>query len=107
MISEGDGPVRKIAWICLAVLLGLLGFAMVILDPHKHPFLQEVRRITVALEPILVLVSFCAFWMFYQAVRYEAKPLLYVLLSCFVPFAFVWYYVERYKPRKRASVMSN
>jgi hypothetical protein len=30
-----------------------------------------------------------------DAIRDEQKPLQYVLLAGFVPFAFVWYYVER------------
>jgi hypothetical protein len=41
--------------------------------------------------------------MLYQAIRYEAKPLRYVLLVAFVPFSCVWYYVERYRPRKLSS----
>jgi len=37
------------------------------------------------------------FWMIYRAVRYEEKPVLYILLA-FVPLAFVWYYFERVRP---------
>ena len=39
-----------------------------------------------------------AMWAIYQAVRYENRPGLYLLMAI-VPFSFVWYYFGRYKPR--------
>ena len=40
-----------------------------------------------------------AFWMMYMSIRYEKHPLPIVLLS-FIPFTFLWYYLERVCPRK-------
>jgi hypothetical protein len=46
----------------------------------------------------LIILEFASWfgmiWMMYQAVRFEPKPLPYVLLAL-LPFAFIWYYVER------------
>lgn len=39
-----------------------------------------------------------AVWAVYQAVRYENRPGLYLLMAI-VPFSFVWYYFGRYKTR--------
>lgn len=35
-----------------------------------------------------------SFWMVYRSVRFEARPLRYIILAM-VPMSFVWYYVER------------
>jgi hypothetical protein len=40
-----------------------------------------------------------ALWMLYQSIRYELRPLLFCVLSI-IPFAFVWYYYERYTKRQ-------
>ena len=51
----------------------------------------------------LVLVSMAAnigvFWTLYQAIRYEIRPLRFILIA-FVPLSFVWYYYERYAKRR-------
>ena len=73
---------------------------MVFFYPFKHPLSQELGRSAVVIEPLLALQPIFALWMLYQAIRYEAKPLWYVVLGAFVPFSYVWYYVERYRPRK-------
>jgi hypothetical protein len=39
------------------------------------------------------------FWMLYVVIRYEKRPFPFVLLA-FIPYAFVWYYFERYRPGK-------
>jgi hypothetical protein len=91
---------RKVLWICLGILSTSLVLMMVFFYPFKHPLQQELGRSAVVVEPILALPSFFTIWMLYQAIRYEANPLRYVLLAAFVPFSCVWYYVERYRPRK-------
>ena len=73
---------------------------MLVFYPFKHPLQQELGRSAVVIMPILMVQPLFGLWMLYQAVRYEAKPLCYVLLVACVPFAYVWYYVERYRPRK-------
>ena len=94
---------RKVLWICLGVLSTSFGLMMVFFYPFKHPLQQELGRSAVVVEPILALQPFFGIWMLYQAIRYEAKPLRYVLLVAFVPLSCVWYYVERYRPRKLSS----
>ncbi len=42
-----------------------------------------------------------AFWMMYKCLRSEKSPLAYFVLA-FVPYAFVWYYLVRVRPRKRS-----
>jgi hypothetical protein len=46
-----------------------------------------------------MLSNFGAFWMIYQAIRYERRVGRYVLLA-FVPFMFVWYALVRVPLRK-------
>ncbi|MBS1842133.1 MAG: hypothetical protein JSS69_06010 [Acidobacteria bacterium] len=48
------------------------------------------------MEAISVIGSF---WMVYQALRYEVKPLRYCVMAL-IPLTCVWYYVERYSVRK-------
>jgi 4-hydroxybenzoate polyprenyltransferase len=43
--------------------------------------------------------SIGALWMMYMSVRYEKNPLPMVLLA-FVAYAFLWFYVERVRPKK-------
>jgi hypothetical protein len=48
---------------------------------------------------LLIFASNCgSFWMLYQSLKYERKPLHYVLLAM-VPFSFFWYYLARVVPR--------
>jgi hypothetical protein len=51
-----------------------------------------------AMEAISVIGSF---WMVYQALRYEVKPVRYCVMAL-IPLTCVWYYVERYSVRKGA-----
>jgi len=75
---------------------------MVFFYPFKHPFIAEIGRAAVVIVPLLFLQPFCGIWMLYQVIRHEAKPMPYVFLVAFVPFSYVWYYIERVRPRKRA-----
>jgi hypothetical protein len=76
---------------------------MVFFYPFKHPFVAEIGRAAVAVMPLLVLQPFFGIWMLYQVIRHEAKPLPYVFLVAFVPFSYVWYYIERVRPRNRVA----
>jgi len=67
--------------------------------PFKLPLYEELGFARYVVEPIIIISPFCAMWMAYQAIRHEPKPLPYVVLAMFVPFAFVWYYIERVRPR--------
>jgi hypothetical protein len=51
----------------------------------------------------LILASNCgSFWMLYQSLKYERKPLHYALLAM-VPFSFFWYYLARVSQRSPAA----
>ena len=93
---------RRLVWICLGVLSFTFVLRMVFFYPFKHPFIEELGRATVVIMPILFLQPFFGMWMLYQAIRYEAKPLPYVFLVAFVPFSYIWYYIERVRRRKLA-----
>jgi hypothetical protein len=61
-------------------------------------------------ELFVVMVFFMGspiggFWMLYRSIRYEKKPLIYIILS-FAPLAFLWYYFERVRPLKLQSPRS-
>lgn len=93
---------KRLVWICLGILSFGFGLTMVFFYPFRHPFLEEIGRGAVVIMPILFLQPLCGIWMLYQVVRYEAKPLPYVFLVAFVPFSYIWYYVEKVRPRKEA-----
>ncbi len=40
-----------------------------------------------------------AYWMLYQVIRFERKVFPLVIFA-FVPYAFIWYYLERYRQRR-------
>jgi hypothetical protein len=41
------------------------------------------------------------FWMAYMTIRYEKNPFPMLLLAFLIPFTFLWYYFERFRPTKR------
>jgi hypothetical protein len=94
------GALRRFMWICLAILSVSFAVSMVFFYPFSHPLNEELGRASYVVEPILIVQPFCAFWMLYQVIRREAKPLPYAVLALFVPFAFIWYYLERVQNRK-------
>jgi hypothetical protein len=100
MVRRNESATRKVVWVCLGILSFLFGMMMVFFYPFKHPLREELGRSAVLVVPILLVQPFFGLWMLYQAIRHETKPLWYVLLAASVPFAYVWYYVERYRPRK-------
>ncbi len=56
----------------------------------------------------LILLFVCAplgaLWMLYDCSRIEKAPFMYFVLA-FVPYAFVWYYLERVRPRKQGTAV--
>jgi len=93
--------VKQLTWICLGVLSFAFGLMMVFFSPFKHPLIDELGRAAIVVMPLVLLQPFCGLWMVYQAIRYEAKPLPYLFLVACVPFSYVWYYIERARPRNR------
>ena len=39
-------------------------------------------------------------WMLYDCAAREKPPVLYYLMALFLPYAFVWYYFDRVRPRQ-------
>jgi|SRR5277367_2441717 len=52
---------------------------------------------------LLLASNIGGFWMLHQAIRYEKKPLPYVVLA-FVPFYFCWYFLARYRHRNSSQI---
>jgi hypothetical protein len=50
---------------------------------------------------LVTCVALGAVWTAYQALRYETRPGIYLLMAI-LPFSFVWYYFGRYKPRAQS-----
>jgi len=95
-----DQPVRSwlFAWLPGAVYIAIMFFVYA-MQAEPGEFLASRSP----LDPVFSLIKFvneiAGLWMLYQAVRYEIRPLRFVLLSI-IPFSFVWYYYERYSRRQ-------
>jgi hypothetical protein len=85
---------RTLLWIFLIGGLTLLAFWVVV-----GPWFPQNSVVIGAIAASFGLSASGGFWMLYMAVRYERHPLRFVALSL-LPFAFIWYYVERVRPGK-------
>ena len=111
-IQENTAPDKalpgdvNLAWLDEPVasysLIWVIGAAYLLLVIMSIFFPELARRSTSPLGALLGLATFVSnigfLWMLYQSARYELRPFSFVVLS-FIPFAFVWYYFERYKKR--------
>lgn len=50
---------------------------------------------------VCMVMTVGVFWMMYFSIRHEKRPWRMILLAV-VPYAFLWYYFERVKPRRHA-----
>lgn len=57
----------------------------------------------IVVSPPFAFVAVGALWMMKTAVLEEPKPWPLIFLACFLPFSFLWYYIERVKPARLAS----
>jgi hypothetical protein len=81
------------------VLLSLTAFAASVVFGTWFP------QTTVAMGALIaffVCAPIGAFWMLYDCSRREKPPFIYFLLA-FIPYAFVWYYFDRVRPRSARS----
>ena len=88
---------RMIRWILAGMATAGLAFWMVV--SPEFPGAASIETVVFVCAALATSVG--SFWMMYVAIRYETKPLSFVLVS-FLPFSFVWYYFERVRPNKRA-----
>ena len=94
---------KRTLFLSLAILYIIFALVMAFFHPFRRPLLDELGAARYVARPFFLVQPFGSLWMVYQAVRYEPKPLQYVVLACF-PFAFIWYYFERVRPRKSSSL---
>jgi hypothetical protein len=85
---------RKALWISLSLVASAAAVWVVV-----GPWIPKNN-----LELFAVMLFFMGspiggFWMIYRSIRYERKPLPYIVLA-FVPLSFIWYYAERVRPVK-------
>src|SRR5439155_6626100 len=95
--------VKRWQWICL----GILSFSLavwIVIYPYVFPISAHGLSIVgVGVVVVFAIHPLCALWLLVQAIRFEPKPMPYVLLALFVTFAFVWYYIEKVRQRKQAA----
>jgi len=85
---------RYVFWIFICLIL--TGVALLIV---VGPWVPKN-----SLSLFLVLAFFGAtnlgsFWMIFMAIRHEKHPLAFIFLAL-LPYAFVWYYFDRVRPKK-------
>lgn len=83
---------KKLPWIILA--LGLSGFALWVVTGPWYP---KNSFAIFLLALFFGLSALGGWWMLYVAVKHEKHPLRFVLLAL-IPYAFIWYYFERFQP---------
>jgi hypothetical protein len=83
----------------LAWFVPMLVFVVLFFGVSFRPRLLSNIFFAVFLISLTMLANIGAYWMLYQAIRYERRVGRYVLLS-FVPFMFVWYSLVRVPLRK-------
>lgn len=91
---------KRIRWILTIVGLNSL-VLWIVMTPG--PVDQTVIVFLIAL--FFLVPSLGGWWMLYAALRYEKKPFPYGLLAL-IPFAFLWYYFERYKKLSRSDSLA-
>jgi hypothetical protein len=87
-------PRHFLTWfVPMAIFVPLL-FAVV-----ARPALLKSNYVATILMVLILANNLGAFWMLYQAVRYEKRVLKYVVMA-FMPFMFIWYALVRLPLRK-------
>jgi hypothetical protein len=82
-------------FIPLSFIAAFLPFAL-LTSSHEKGFQPLVVLVVI----VHTIVPLGAYWMIYQAIRYEPRVGRFVLLA-FVPFMFVWYRLVRYPNRPK------
>ena len=74
-------------------------FVLLFFAVAARPALLSNDYVTAILVALTFAQNLGAFWMLYQAVRYEKRVLKYVAMA-FIPFMFIWYALVRHPLRK-------
>jgi hypothetical protein len=100
-LNENERPDLARARFFLAWFLPMCLYLVFFFAVWVRPYLFQNIYIAMFLVCFMFAANIGAFWMIYQAVRYERRVGKYVLLS-FVPFMFVWYSLVRVPLRKES-----
>jgi hypothetical protein len=88
---------KTLFWFLLLVSVTGLGFWFVISPWPKNPIVLFLIAV------FFGVASVGGLWMLFMAIRYEKHPALIIILV-FVPYAFLWYYFERVRPRRHMTI---
>jgi hypothetical protein len=84
----------------LAWFVPMVVFVALFTGGWVRPSLMQNSYVVGCLALLIVLQDIGAFWMVYQAVRYEERQVRYAILA-FIPFIFIWYSLVRVPLRKQ------
>jgi hypothetical protein len=91
---DATRPRYFLAWFVPMAIFVLLLFAV-----SARPALLNNNYVLAILIPLILAHNLGAFWMLFQAVRYEKRVLRYAAMA-FIPFMFIWYALVRVPLRK-------
>jgi len=98
-LKENERPDSATTRYFLAWFIPMCIYLILFFGVWVRPSLFENTFITLLLVCFILVGNIGAFWMIYQAVRYERRVGRYVLLA-FIPFMFVWYSLVRVPLRR-------
>jgi hypothetical protein len=84
---------KLLLWVLLGFVVAGIAFWTLVTEGPQNPLLVFLVVV------IFAMPSIGAFWMLYMAIRYQTHPLPMMFLA-FLPYAFLWYYLERVRPGK-------
>ena len=97
-----EEPVRSYGLLYYLLFPYLLGAILVLAGTGPGGRASDfISLLAAAMAFVGAISSIGSYWMMYQAIRYEIRPLRFFLLA-FLPLASIWYYFERYTTRRGA-----
>jgi len=85
---------KTFLWILVSLSVTALAFWIV-----TGPWYPKTPSWLVLTSVFFALPSIGSVWMLWVAIRYEKHPLAIVLIAM-LPYMFLWYYFERFRPRR-------
>jgi hypothetical protein len=85
---------KTLLWL-IPIIYGSFVFIMIITRLGDPDYWPDRRLFFVFVTPAWVISPIGAYWALYQCIRFERKPWRYIPFL-FIPFGFLWYYLERY-----------
>jgi hypothetical protein len=81
---------KRALWVVPGI--ALIGFAFWVVTTSVEISPSPINLLWIGL--VFGIPPLGTFWMWYMAIRYERRPLLFMLLA-FIPYFFLGYYFER------------